>query len=93
MAAGGAGARCSTRPSTSMADAERATDVNQVMTQLRSTRPSPKQPARASENPKLTPLMEPLLARSQSGSPSLGLRSAYVAIVHDEQSALTSGTA
>ena len=74
----------------SLAAATAADDVKQVMTLLRSTRPVA-EATRASylENPKWTPLMEPLLPALNHAVHHWGAYAQTLSVIHDEQSALT----
>jgi hypothetical protein len=65
-------------------------DVRQVMSLLQRTRPIA-EGARAShlDNPKLTPLMEPLLPALNCAVTHWGSYAQSLSVVHDEQSALT----
>lgn len=64
--------------------------TKQVMTQLRSTRPIAEATrAGYSQNPKLTPLMEPLLPALNRAVHHWGVQTETLSVVHDEQSALT----
>jgi hypothetical protein len=65
-------------------------DVQEVMTLLPSTRPIA-EATRAShlQNPKLTPLLEPLIPALTRAVHFWGSRAEVVSVVHDEQSALT----
>jgi hypothetical protein len=74
----------------SMAVASATTDVKQVMGLLGSTRPVA-EATRASyrENPKLTPLMEPLLPAVNHAVHHWGSYAQTLSVIHDEQSALT----
>lgn len=65
-------------------------DLRDVMTALRPTRPLA-EATRAShtQNPKLSPLMEPLLPAVSCAVTHWGLRAQSLSVVHDEQSALT----
>jgi hypothetical protein len=65
-------------------------DVEEVMTLLPSTRPIA-EATRAShlQNPKLTPLLEPLIPALTRAVHFWGSRAEVVSVVHDEQSALT----
>ena len=73
-----------------MAQTSAAADVQQVMSLLRSTRPIA-EAARAShlQNPKITPLMEPLLPALNRTVRYWGSYTQTLSVVHDEQSALT----
>ena len=73
-----------------MAETSAAADVTQVMNLLRSTRPIA-EATRSShvQHPKLTPLMEPLLPALNRTVQYWGSGAEILAVVHDEQSALT----
>lgn len=73
-----------------MARMRAPTDITEVLTQLRPTRPIA-DATRASylQNPKLTPLMEPLLPAFSRAVHYWGSQTQTLAVVHDEQSALT----
>jgi hypothetical protein len=73
-----------------MAISSAADDLREVMNLLRSTRPIA-EATRASylENPKLTPLMEPLLPALNRAVHHWGANAQTVSVIHDEQSALT----
>ena len=73
-----------------MAQTSAAADVQQVMSLLRSTRPIA-EATRSShlQNPKLTPLMEPLLPALNRTVHYWGAYTQTLSVVHDEQSALT----
>ena len=73
-----------------MASSSTAADLREVMDLLRSTRPVA-EATRASylENPKLTPLMEPLLPALNRAVHHWGSSAQTLSVVHDEQSALT----
>ena len=73
-----------------MAQTSAAADVQQVMSLLRSTRPIA-EAARALhlQNPKITPLMEPLLPALNRTVRYWGSYTQTLSVVHDEQSALT----
>ena len=73
-----------------LGEASAAADVKGVMGLLRSTRPVA-EATRASylENPKLTPLMEPLLPALNQAVHHWGSYSQTLSVIHDEQSALT----
>jgi hypothetical protein len=73
-----------------LAQASEAAEVKQVIELLRSTRPIAES-TRAShlQNPKLTPLMEPLLPAFSRAVHYWGQRTEALSVVHDEQSALT----
>jgi hypothetical protein len=74
----------------SMAAISAASEVSDVMDLLRSTRPIA-EATRASylQNPKLTPLMEPLLPAMNRVVHYWGSYAQTVSVIHDEQSALT----
>jgi hypothetical protein len=73
-----------------MAQTSTATDVHKVMTQLESTRPIAEATRAAHlQNPKLTPLMEPLIPALTRAVLFWGSCAETVSVVHDEQSALT----
>ena len=73
-----------------MAQTSATADVQQVMSLLRSTRPIA-EATRAShlQNPKITPLMEPLLPALNRTVRYWGSYTQTLSVVHDEQSALT----
>jgi Protein of unknown function (DUF3800) len=73
-----------------MVQTDAADDVSQVMSLLKSTRPIA-EATRAShlQNPKLTPLMEPLIPALNRTVHHWGSDAATLSVVHDEQSALT----
>ena len=73
-----------------MATFSTAAELREVMDLLRSTRPIA-EATRASylENPKLTPLMEPLLPALNRAVHHWGSYAQTLSVVHDEQSALT----
>jgi hypothetical protein len=73
-----------------LATSSTAAEVSEVMDLLRSTRPVA-EATRASflENPKLTPLMEPLLPALNRAVHHWGAYAQTLSVVHDEQSALT----
>jgi hypothetical protein len=74
----------------SMARTRALTDIRQVMDQLRRTRPIAEATrAEHLQNPKLTPLMEPLLPALSRAVRHWGSRAHTLSVVHDEQSALT----
>jgi len=74
----------------SMADESAAADVKEVMGLLRSTRPVAEATrALYLENPKLTPLMEPLLPALNHAVHHWGSYAQTLSVIHDEQSALT----
>ena len=74
----------------SMAGSSATADLREVMDLLRSTRPIA-DATRASylENPKLTPLMEPLLPALNRTVQYWGSYAQTISVIHDEQSALT----
>ena len=74
----------------SLAASSAASEVREVMDLLRSTR-SIAEATRAAylENPKLTPLMEPLLPAMNRAVHYWGSYAQTISVVHDEQSALT----
>jgi Protein of unknown function (DUF3800) len=74
----------------SLAASSAASEVSEVMDLLRSTR-SIAEATRAAylENPKLTPLMEPLLPAMNRAVHYWGSYAQTISVVHDEQSALT----
>jgi hypothetical protein len=74
----------------SLAAPSAASEVREVMDLLRSTR-SIAEATRAAylENPKLTPLMEPLLPAMNRAVHYWGSYAQTISVVHDEQSALT----
>jgi Protein of unknown function (DUF3800) len=74
----------------SLAALSAASEVSEVMDQLRSTQ-SIAEATRAAylENPKLTPLMEPLLPAMNRAVHYWGSYAQTISVVHDEQSALT----
>jgi hypothetical protein len=73
-----------------LARARAPSDITEVMIQLRPTRPIA-EATRASylHNPKLTPLMEPLLPAFSRAVDHWGSKAQTLGVVHDEQSALT----
>ena len=73
-----------------LARARAPSDITEVMIQLRRTR-SIAEATRASylDNPKLTPLMEPLLPALSRAVDHWGAQAQFLGVVHDEQSALT----
>ncbi len=73
-----------------MAQTSVTADVQQVMSLLRSTRPIA-EATRAThlQNPKITPLMEPLLPALNRTVRYWGAYTQTLSVVHDEQSALT----
>jgi Protein of unknown function (DUF3800) len=73
-----------------LAASSTAADLSEVMDLLRSTRPIA-EAMRASflENPKLTPLMEPLLPALNRAVHHWGSYAQTLSVIHDEQSALT----
>ena len=75
----------------SMARTRAPTDITEVMTQLQPTQ-AIAEATRASylDSPKLTPLMEPLLPAFSRAVHHWGSQAHTLAVVHDEQSALTS---
>ena len=74
----------------SMVRANAAADVRQVMSLLPSTRPVAEATRSLHlENPKLTPLMEPLLPALNRTVRYWGAYTRALSVVHDEQSALT----
>lgn len=74
----------------SMAVESAADDVKEVMGLLRSTRPVAEATrALYLENPKLTPLMEPLLPALNHAVHHWGSYAQTLSVIHDEQSALT----
>jgi hypothetical protein len=65
-------------------------DVHEVMTLLQSTRPIAEETRAAHlQNPKLTPLLEPLIPALTRAVHFWGTRAEVVSVIHDEQSALT----
>ena len=73
-----------------MAQTSTAADVHEVMTLLRSTRLIAEATRAAHlENPKLTPLLEPLIPALTRAVQFWGSGAETVSVVHDEQSALT----
>jgi hypothetical protein len=74
----------------SMAEFSATADLREVMDLLRSTR-TIAEATRASylENPKLTPLMEPLLPALNRTVQHWGSYAQTISVIHDEQSALT----
>jgi hypothetical protein len=73
-----------------MAQTSTAADVHEVMTRLQSTRPIAEATRAAHlENPKLTPLLEPLIPALTRAVQFWGSGAETVSVVHDEQSALT----
>jgi Protein of unknown function (DUF3800) len=74
----------------SLARARAPSDITEVMVQLRPTRPIA-EATRTSylDNPKLTPLMEPLLPAFSRAVDHWGSQAESLGVVHDEQSALT----
>jgi hypothetical protein len=74
----------------SLAETSAAAEVREVMGMLKATRPIA-EATRASylRNPKLTPLMEPLLPALNRTVHIWGSQAASLSVVHDEQSALT----
>jgi hypothetical protein len=73
-----------------LAQTQAAADVHEVMTLLRSTW-AIAEATRASQlqNPKLTPLLEPLIPALTRAVHFWGTRAEVVSVTHDEQSALT----
>ena len=73
-----------------LARARAPSDITEVMIQLRPTRPIA-EATRASylHNPKLTPLVEPLLPAFSRAVDHWGSQAQTLGVVHDEQSALT----
>jgi hypothetical protein len=73
-----------------MAQTSAAAEVRQVMSLLRSTQPIAEvKRALHLQNPKLTPLMEPLLPALSRTVQHWGSGAQTLSVVHDEQSALT----
>ena len=73
-----------------MAQTRAAAEVKQVVGLLQSTRPVAEATRAAHlQNPKLTPLMEPLLPALNRAVDYWGSHAQTLAVVHDEQSALT----
>jgi len=74
----------------SLTRARAPSDITEVMIQLRPTRPIA-EATRTSylDNPKLTPLMEPLLPAFSRAVDHWGSQAESLGVVHDEQSALT----
>jgi hypothetical protein len=73
-----------------LAEACEAAEVRQVIELLRTTRPIAEATRAAHlQNPKLTPLMEPLLPAFSRAVRYWGPRTEALSVVHDEQSALT----
>jgi hypothetical protein len=73
-----------------MAQTSTPADVHEVMTQLQSTRPIAEATRAAHlQNPRLTPLLEPLIPALTRAVHFWGSRALTVSVVHDEQSALT----
>lgn len=73
-----------------MAQISTAADVHEVMNLLHSTQPSAEATRAAHlQNPKLTPLMEPLIPALTRAVQFWGSCAQTVSVVHDEQSALT----
>jgi hypothetical protein len=74
----------------SLAQIRAPADVGQVMTLLRRTRPIAEATrALQLQNPKLTPLMEPLLPALNRAVTHWGSAAQNLSVLHDEQSALT----
>jgi hypothetical protein len=73
-----------------LAQTHAAADVHEVVTLLRSTRPIAEATRVAHlVNPKLTPLLEPLIPALTRAVHFWGSRAEMVSVIHDEQSALT----
>ena len=72
-----------------MAQISAAADVHEVMNLLQSTQPSAEATRAAHQNPKLTPLLEPLIPALTRAVQFWGSCAETVSVVHDEQSALT----
>jgi hypothetical protein len=73
-----------------MAQTSTSAGVHEVMSLLRSTRPIAEATRAAHlQNPKLTPLLEPLIPALTRAVHFWGSRAQTVSVVHDEQSALT----
>jgi hypothetical protein len=73
-----------------MAKTSTAADVHEVMTQLQPTRPIAEATRAAHlQNPKMTPLLEPLIPALTRAVQFWGSCAETVSVVHDEQSALT----
>jgi Protein of unknown function (DUF3800) len=74
----------------SLADASAPAEVRELMIMLRSTQPIAEATRAAHlQNPKVTPLMEPLLPALNRAVHVWGSQSESLFVVHDEQSALT----
>jgi Protein of unknown function (DUF3800) len=73
-----------------MAQTDADDEVSQIISLLKSTRPVA-EATRTShlQNPKLTPLMEPLLPALNRTVHHWGVHAATLSVIHDEQSALT----
>ena len=73
-----------------LAQTHAAADVREVMTLLHSTR-AVAEATRAShlQNPKVTPLLEPLIPALTRAVHFWGTRAEVISVIHDEQSALT----
>jgi hypothetical protein len=74
----------------SLTQTQAEAEVHEVLTLLQSTRPIA-EATRAShlQNPKLTPLLEPLIPALTRAVHFWGTRAEVVSVIHDEQSALT----
>jgi hypothetical protein len=73
-----------------LAQSSAAADVHEVMNLLQSTQPSAEATRAAHlQNPKLTPLLEPLIPALTRAVHIWGSRAQTVSVIHDEQSALT----
>ena len=73
-----------------LAETQAAPDVGEVVNLLRSTRPIADATRAAHlQNPKLTPLLEPLIPALTRAVHFWGSRAEVVSVIHDEQSALT----
>jgi hypothetical protein len=73
-----------------MARSKTAADVREIMTALQSTRPIAEATRAAHlQNPKLTPLLEPLIPALTCAVHFWGSYAQTLSVVHDEQSALT----
>jgi hypothetical protein len=73
-----------------MAQTSRSADVHEVMSLLPSTRPIAEATRAAHlQNPRLTPLLEPLIPALTRAVHFWGSRAQTVSVTHDEQSALT----
>jgi hypothetical protein len=73
-----------------LAQTHAAADVHEVMTLLPSTRPIAETTRTAHlQNPKLTPLLEPLIPALTRAVHFWGSQAEVVSVIHDEQSALT----